>query len=358
MNSITLSLDQFNAFLDRVDARLQAGFNNLPAPQVTFPQNVTSTVIRQDGRSLLAEPEKYSGDMSSYLQFKRALIAYISANATHVSLNSDERKILFALSFLRPDTKAGVFAHNYQQQYTTGNVVTLTDTFDQFIVKLDATFDDPSCKAESFAKLHKIRQGNRTAEEFFQEFDLTRIDAEMTDAMHDAMLIHLLETAVHHEVMRSVMRQEATNRNTYDKWKAEACKSDHIERRIRDIERSHKTNMHVPQMPVSTRQQPSAPKQPYRDFQGISVGTHPGMGIPMTISYARKNRLCYFCHDSKHFARDCSKKKEKVKQSIRSMTESARCTIVEVIGELKESDFDSDVEADELEQEDSFTYDA
>ena len=81
------------------------------------------------------------------------------------------------------------WVQNYVDAATTNGVIMFTDMYDQFLAKLTDLFDDPTCKEKAMAEFQNLVQGNWTADDFFNEFEILRTNARYVDPKHDEHLI-------------------------------------------------------------------------------------------------------------------------------------------------------------------------
>ena len=304
---------------------LPAPVVNVPAPVVNVAPAVGAGAGQQRQKATTAKPREYGGG-KDYRDFKRECTIYILANVANFS--TDESKILFVLSYLKEGSAAG-WAANYVTQATNAQgMVTIADTFSDFLDKLDASFDDPNKKAKAIQKLNALRQGNHSADEFFQQFEILRSEAGMVGAAYDATLINVLEIAVNDAVFRGVASADNTP-TTYDDWKKKAIAVDHAKERIRERNMRkgqtfmpRRTGMTMqgpqqrpqqrPQMPTTSSRPPTA----LHDQRDASRTTFSGRGQPMdwTTNNMKTTRVCYACGEPGHFIADCRKR-----QSVRTV---------------------------------------
>lgn len=306
---------------------------------------------------MVAKPREFSGG-KDYRDFRRECLLYIQASRR--AFPDSTSKILFVLSYMKSGTASSWAATYATTRVQADGSIGMTQTFAEFLASLDRSFDDPSRKANAIQRLRELRQGRDTADVFFQHFDILRTDAEMTDPLHDAMLIDMLERAVSFEVVKQVTMVDQRP-TTYQAWKEAAIKFDQVQQRLHDVEQKRRMPF-VPRVNVpATRQQPQFQQRPVQpppppqqrhdaDFQGVRPGTHPGMGIPMDVSInnARRDRLCFICGQPGHFARNCPQSAQKIRRIIEVMDPSVRRVFAEGLNELKESEF---LEADEAAEE-------
>ncbi|KAL5532447.1 hypothetical protein ACEPAF_6017 [Sanghuangporus sanghuang] len=171
----------------------------------------------------VAKPRDFDGE-HDYVDFKRELRLYIYASESEFRTNKS--KIMFALSYM----KSGAAAR-WAESYTSGAVdadgnLTFTDAWDAFLKKLDTSFDDPARSQKAFERLDAMYQGDLNADEFFNKFDICRVDAGLATEAHDEWLMSRLKRALNPKVVEGVMRlpNEPTS---YEEFKKAAVKLRH-----------------------------------------------------------------------------------------------------------------------------------
>lgn len=349
--------------------------------QVTFP---TGYVLAPAAPKVVtAQPEEYSG-RDDFDRFEQECIIYISS-ATSSTLTTDSAKILFVLSRLQGG-HAKPWGENYLQPFIAANgTLAITDTYVDFFQKLRDTFKDPNVESKALESFRTLTQGSLIAKEFFSRFEIIRTKAKMVGPtghvnIFDPILIDWLKNALNNKVVMRVMRSHPTIPATYEGWKTKAIDVDNTERRmINHLMSGHRpaapayqqcvapaprppaapqaVQQHVRQAPPPQAAQsawayvppftcPTQPAQqqqpqPYRDFQGVGPGTHPGMGIPMDVSInnAQRNRACYKCGQVGHFIRDCPIGRQVIQSVLAALEPEDRATFAEELQLMHESDF-------------------
>ena len=125
-----------------------------------------------------------------YQDFKRECLLYILVNKR--AFPSHKKKILFVLSYLKEGTVA-VWAENWVTQYTDNDSnIYYLDTFQAFINQLGKSFEDSSKKETTIQRLRQLKQGSKSADVFFQQFEILKTKAGLKNKVHNTVLINLL----------------------------------------------------------------------------------------------------------------------------------------------------------------------
>ena len=82
-------------------------------------------------------------------------------------------------------------------------------TYQEFCTGCENTFPDTNKKTNVENQLMLLKQGTKTAEEFFQEFNQLAFAAGYTNTYHDDILIKLLHEAIHIHTINLIYAQPA-----------------------------------------------------------------------------------------------------------------------------------------------------
>lgn len=157
-------------------------------------------------KSHLAKPEIYDGSKEGYKAFKQQFIAYLLANMENFP--TDQKKILFIYSFLQKGS-AKRWASRFFDKYMAAGQLNLT--FVAFIKMLDNQFQDRGAQERAHDSLLTLRQGQQTAQDFFDKFGRLAHEAGYDPAIEaeepsdlERMLVNLMEKAVNPDLIKNI----------------------------------------------------------------------------------------------------------------------------------------------------------
>lgn len=181
-------------------------------------------------------------------------------------------------------------------------MATTLGTWDAFKVKLLSSFENKNKRKDAAAKLGALRQGSQTAEEFFQQFELTRHEADLTDNV-DNVLIDILERegTIDREVLKQIYASGTDIPTTYTAYRDLVIRVDAQNRRYKSISENRgntprwqtpATPLHpLPTPPRYSGQQQNTPATAPAWRLGLGT-TYGGLGKPMDLDKARSLRVC------------------------------------------------------------------
>jgi Retrotransposon gag protein/Zinc knuckle len=169
-----------------------------------------------------------------------------------------------------------------------------------FETQCRAIFGDQNKKPNAENQLAQLRQGAKTAEEYFQEFDqLVRTAGYQQN--HDDVLIKYLHEQVRVGIIDKIYSVGQLP-ITYQEWRLAIINIDGLERR-----RAEQKKAWSIQHPQRSAQPGSFPKATTEKRTGTGV-TYTGQGQKMDVDQARAKGLCFRCGKSGHMARNCPDK--------------------------------------------------
>jgi Retrotransposon gag protein len=173
-------------------------------------------------------------------------------------------------------------------------------SIDDFENILESTFGDQNKKTNAENQLALLRQGTKTTEEYFQEFDqLVRTAGYQRN--HDDILVRYL----HEQVKQSIIDKIYGSGRlpyTYVGWRTMIIDIDGLDRRRAEQKKGLSTQYsHKPTPPAAF------PKTATEKRTGTGV-TYTGQGQKMDVDQAKAKGLCFRCSKPSHLARNCPDK--------------------------------------------------
>ena len=170
------------------------------------PPPVTTTTPITSGnpkKKHIKQPEDFT-DAKNWNKFKRQEFLYYKEYEDEFGYDESTR-IQFNLSF---------FVGGLPEKFAANFIDCIIDmsllrwgSFQDFHQKCEEAFQDTNKKTNTENQLTLPRQGSKTAEDFFQEFDQLAFAAGSTDTHHDDVLVRLLHEAIHTKVIDLVYGQ-------------------------------------------------------------------------------------------------------------------------------------------------------
>jgi hypothetical protein len=134
--------------------------------------------------------------------------------------------------------EAALAAWNTANPQNLGAGIILGDHED-FLKALNATFTNPNKAKDAHTELTHMRQGNKTAEEFFASFDQHRRAAGYVTG-YDEFLIQLLESAINRDLLDKVYAGGIPS--SYDDWKKRAIQCNGVRQRLRNLHQQNQAD--------------------------------------------------------------------------------------------------------------------
>jgi hypothetical protein len=218
---------------------------------------------------------------------------------------------MFALSYMT-EGSAAAWADLY-----TDRALDTEDwgTWANFKRELTEQFGDSAKEKAAQHALENLKQGSKTADEFFTEFDTLVSKAKYSEATHSDYLMVLVERNMGIALMDKVANIVPAP-TTYTGLRAKVQEVDRAWRRRVDMKRSfgfpsgpapRQASTYSASKPATTTPSPA----PRSSAPGPS-GVYPGRGQPMDIDARNedmKNRACFRCHKPGHVSRFCPEKR-------------------------------------------------
>ena len=166
------------------------------------------------GKSLLKEPSDFNGDKSEFKEWRRQLFAYIRDPRNRVQ--SDNERIDIAISYMR-GTKVKGWVQNYSDDHFNDTNETWDVSWKDFKDALNAAFLDKGRVQNAQERLEHLQQEKKTAEEFFNEFEILLHDTGYKK--DDPYVIRLIEMNVNQKIIDQIYGSRTDRIKKYDDYK-------------------------------------------------------------------------------------------------------------------------------------------
>jgi hypothetical protein len=285
-------------------------------------------------KSHVKKPEDFE-DAKQWDKYKRQTFVYIEENKK--DFDSDESVVRFLLSFMTgglPEKFAANFIDEVAAEYDEekkdhriyGGLQPVADwgTEREFYEKCEEAFGDQNKKANAEHQLALLRQGNKTAEEYLQEFDqLARTAGYQRN--HDDVLIKYLNEQVKSSIIDKIY---AVGRlpARYKEWKEAILNIDGLERRRTEQKKFVSAQHFNP----TTRTNPS-PRAP-TERRATPAPQTTDRAPKVELDVARARGLCFRCGKPGHMSRNCPDKgKFQVRSLVTELTDEEKKEAMEAL---------------------------
>lgn len=255
-------------------------------------------------RVRMADPPHFDGSIKDTENFLSSLANVFDSQTS--AFPTAESKIRYALTFL--SGSAANWRKLLLREVTEGHFT--FNSWNNFERKFRETFGNPHLVEEARRKLWTIKQGPRTSEDFFLEFEEIRLEAGLCEES----LIMFLQAALRQSLLDDVLRRDPQP-VTYSEWKAATLKADHNQRTSSATRSFHSASLPYQRKPFTFRRpynssQPPipSPTQAYippsqNPVPQTSNDTKTRPSIPPPTTHS-KPKTCWKCGKEGHFARD------------------------------------------------------
>jgi hypothetical protein len=235
---------------------------------------------------------RFSGDLTDASRWKYSVLAYLHLNKT--TYDSDEKKIINALSYMT-EGLAAAWAQNFYAQAFSTVTTPVWGSADDFCKNFDKAFVPVDVAINAMTKLKTIRQGSNLAK-FVAEFKTLITQANIKE---DISIIHFFENALNPGLRDRIYQKEMVP-TTFDKWVTAAVQLNANWLRGKAITqgqgqkpyRSTGTNRYVPKLHVNKDRDPDA-----MDVDRLSEADR--------TKYMKEGR-CFTCAKTGHRSGDTS----------------------------------------------------
>ncbi|EGN98310.1 hypothetical protein SERLA73DRAFT_35008, partial [Serpula lacrymans var. lacrymans S7.3] len=249
-------------------------------------------------------PENFSGDKKKYRAFRESLLLHFEDDAVY--FEDDRKKISFVLSFMKEGEAAAFrtdWLENRVDAQQLGFDITRTyGSWPYFANKMEQRFKDSFEKETAKNEILTLKQGNETAQAFFERFEEKKRWAGYTNQMNEEFLISLLRRNMNKPLVDRVIYGGHIPKD-YQEWKKELIRMDYIWREREKEKKGSETG----RKPYSEQKKEGEKK---RDGTGY---TYTGNGERMEVDKAkfRTEGRCYRCGEKGHRSFECKDAQKK-----------------------------------------------
>ena len=186
----------------------------------------------------MPDPPSFDGSIKETENFLGSLENIFASQPQ--SFPSVESKVRYALTFLTGG------ASNWRKLLLRdiSNGYFDFSSWKAFEERFRETFGNPHLVEEARRKLWTIRQGSRTSEDFFLEFEAIRLEADICENS----LIMFLQAALRPSILSEVLRHDPPPK-TYTEWKSTSLRADHNQRNSAATKQFHNPSSSFPHRP-------------------------------------------------------------------------------------------------------------
>jgi hypothetical protein len=181
---------------------------------------------------------------------------------------------------------------------------------------METTFGDKHKRNNAEDRIAMLKQGSKSVEEFFQEFDQLVFVAGYNDGHHGDVLIRLVREAVTTSIIDGIY-QQPTLPADYDAWKTRIITMDNLARQRREQKKAHGPT--VFHKVTTTAKKPDTPHT--KTGTGVTYG---GSGQRMDIDKAKAEGRCFKCGKQGHISKFCPDQKLQVRNIVGSLTDEEK----------------------------------
>lgn len=257
------------------------------------PSTLTST-----GKSLLHPPLLFDGKKLDFKKWQHSLFTWI--RDPHNRIADEQEEIDVTLSYICGE-HVMQWLQNYHNTYFDKQLEIWNRSWPEFKGDLNKAFLDSNRTRMAQEKLEMVWQGQDTAEDFFQKFEL--LFGEAGYECNSAYVIRLLEKAVNDCIIDQIYGSHTTPIDKYADYK-EAITSIDDMWRCWNLNKQGSMSMHSGWNRGSHTDRP-ATTPVILDQKDATGTTYGGTGKPMDLDIARQQWLCFRCGKPRHIANAC-----------------------------------------------------
>jgi hypothetical protein len=256
----------------------------------------------------VAEPPFFTGNRSEAAGWVLAVRLHITLTPTMFPPDDENRKILFALAYIRGGDFSEKWANNHKNAFLNPTVPNPFATLEAFFAAFEIAFRDHNRNEAARHQMEALRmKQGETVEAYTTAFESLQVDTEY----NDISLIEKYRRGLPKPIVEKIYSSaDGTLPANLDGWKLKARQLDNLYRDYKDLGYNTSAQTNKPKAPnTGVRAPPQASTG--------SVSTSDAMDVD---GHMRKGdfRKCYNCNKPGHIARNCSEPRRA--RSIRGLT--------------------------------------
>lgn len=316
-----------------------------PTPPPSEPPSDDEDIMADNennssGFSASAKPDSFDG--TKWSTWSVQMIMYLAAN--EAKIKTDQMQIMAVLSYMKGGDAGPWAAHISRAALfdEDGKLkkVRSFGTFEAFWEKCVARFGNKNEKDEAYNKFIKLRQGSKSADEYFQLADEYIPVAGLSG--QDEIILRRVRVSINNDIAMELAKCDP-ELTKYDEYKNKATKIDRQLRAQRQAQQDERVHSAPHRPPPFQKKPDSQPIERKRDGTGATFGGH---GEPMQLDEFKQRNLCFSCGKAGHRVKDCPEGKNRARQYVRQIRPAERALLADAITRLKESDFVDEYDAD------------
>jgi hypothetical protein len=322
------ALQQATADLHQQIANLQQQIAAQQAPPANHAPGAAPT--QRDPK--VAEPPFFTGNRSEAAGWVLAVRLHITLTPTMFPPNDENRKILFALAYIRGGDFSEKWANNHKNAFLNPTAPNPFQTLEEFFTAFEIAFRDHNRNEAARHQMEALRiKPGETVEAYTTAFESLQTDTEY----NDISLVEKYRRGLPRPIVEKIYSSaDGTLPVNLAGWKLKARQLDNLYRDFKDLGYGTPAQTNKPKAPNTGGRALSAPP-------AASTGAASSSDAMDVDGHTRKGdtRRCYNCNKPGHIARNCPEPRKA--RSIRGFTidelaETIKCLLQ---GEKSGEDF-------------------